>query len=125
VDEQPVERLQRALLDVLVGPVHRLLALEADRGLPAELAEARPGVAGIEPIGLEALERRSRDQVDGARQQDVTASELVLGARMAWVVGAIDDASLLAAVVGKALLEVEDADRLLPGGDQRHVLALA
>ena len=41
VDEEPVHRLQRALLDVLVGAVHRLVALEADDGLPAELSEPR------------------------------------------------------------------------------------
>jgi len=41
VDEEPVHRLQRTLLDVLVSAVHRLMALEADDGLPAELSEPR------------------------------------------------------------------------------------
>ena len=125
MDEQPVERLQRALLDVFVRAMHRLLALEADHGVPAELSETRAGVGGIESVRLEALERWPRDQVDRARQENVAARELVLRARMARVVGAVDEPGFLAAVVGKALFQVENPDRLLPGRDQRHVLALA
>jgi len=44
---------------------------------------------------------------------------------MARVVGAVDEARLLAAVIGNALFEVKDADRLLPRRHQRDLLALA
>jgi len=47
--------------------MHRLLALEADHGVPAELSETRAGVGRIESVRLEALERRARDQIDRAR----------------------------------------------------------
>ena len=107
-----------------MGAVHRLLALEADDGAPAELPEARPGVGGVEPIRLQAPERRPADQVDRAGQQDVATRELVLRAGMPRIVGAVDEPGLLAPVIGEASLEVQDAERLLPRTDQGDVLAL-
>src|SRR5262249_47358363 len=125
MDEQPVERLQRALLDVLVRAMYRLLTLEAHHGAPAELSESRPGVGGVGSVRVEAPGRGPRDQLAGARQQHVAARELIPRARMARVVRAVDEPGLLAAIVGKALFEVEDAERLLPRRDQRNVVALA
>src|SRR5206468_2133346 len=96
-----------------------------DHRPPAQLVKACSRLRGIEPVRLEALERGPRDQIDRTGEQDVAARELVGGAGMAWIVGAVDDASLLATVVGKPLLEMQDPDRLFPRRDERDVLALA
>src|SRR2546426_1049891 len=48
VQQQPVDRLERRLLDVLVRPVHRIPRLKADHGAPAALDKRAPGVRGIE-----------------------------------------------------------------------------
>ena len=44
---------------------------------------------------------------------------------MARIVGAVDDPRFLAAVVGKPLLDVKDAERLLPGCDEGDLLTFA
>src|SRR2546427_11600008 len=48
VQQQPVDRLERRLLDVLVRPGHRIPRLKADHGAPAALGKHASGVRGIE-----------------------------------------------------------------------------
>ena len=48
VQQQPVDRLESRLLDVLVRPVHRIPRLKADHGAPAALGKRASGVRGIE-----------------------------------------------------------------------------
>src|SRR5262249_57955307 len=84
------EGLHWALLKVLVGSMHRLLALEPDHPPPSELTEPRPGVRRIQPIRLEAAKRRPRDQVDSAREQHVAALKLIRGPGMARIICAVN-----------------------------------
>ena len=56
VDEQAVDDLERALLDVLVRPVDRVAGLEPDDGPPAALARTSARVSR----GRQAVVRRSR-----------------------------------------------------------------
>src|SRR3989442_8398953 len=71
---------------------------------------------------VDAVERLPRDKIHRPRQQDVTARELVLSTRMPRIAGAVDEPGFLAAVVREVLLDVEDAERLLPWRGEGDIL---
>jgi hypothetical protein len=119
VDEQPVDRLERDLRQVLVRAVDRVPGLEADHAAPAALGERRAGLGGVErelrELGLGPLEHRHlagevpvvlREQAGHARVRVVGRAEAALG--LALLVVLVD------------LLDVEhgeQAPRLVGQGD--------
>src|SRR3989475_11729030 len=70
MQQQPVDRLERRLLDVLVRPVHRIPRLKADHPAPAALDKRAPGVRGIEGQ-LGERRRRAPEQPDVSPDQEI------------------------------------------------------
>src|SRR5207253_2474913 len=124
VDEQALDQLERAFLDVLVRAVDGVPRLEADHRAPAALGESGARLGGIEAKLLEAGERRPRDQLDAPGEQHLAAPPQVGDAGMARVFGAVDQPRLLAAIPPVLLRELEEAERLPPRGGERDRAAL-
>ena len=124
MDEQSVQRLQRTLLDVLVRAVHRLLALEAHDGCPAECRKRARASAGSSRYASKPRSggRSIRSTLPASRTSPRVSWYCAPGCRGSSV--PYDEPGLLAPVIGEARLEVQDAERLLPRRDQRDVLAL-
>src|SRR5688500_13651943 len=121
VQEQPVDYLQGALLDVLVRAVHGVTGLETDHALPAFLREDLAQAARLVVVGRERLRVRVVHE-----QRYLTAQKHVLlavdggDARMLRARSAVDLAGLALLVAGVAVFDDhgrENASRLVGEGD--------
>ena len=74
MQQQALDGLERRLLDVLVGAVHRVPGLEPDHGAPAALGEGPAGVGGIE--------RKLGEGGHGATQQPHVAADQEVSLRI-------------------------------------------
>src|ERR687897_2213182 len=124
VQEQPVDYLQGALLDVLVRAVHGVTGLETDDTLPAFLREDLAQTARLVVVGRERLRVRVVHE-----QRYLAAEKYILQAVHggdAWMLrarSAVDLAGLALLVVGVAVFDDhgrENASRLV---GERDLLA--
>ena len=103
MQQQAVDGLQRALLDVLVGAVHGVAGLEADDRLPAALGEGGARLLRVAAVLEELGVLLALEQTDRAAEQ-----HLVLGvdggdAGVLLLVGAVDEARFVLLVVLEGL----------------------
>src|SRR5215204_315100 len=121
VEEQSVDYLEGALLDVLVRAVHGIAGLETDDSLPALLGEDLAQVTRLVVVGRERLRVRVvNEQCDLTAEKDVLLAVDGGDARMLIVRRAEDLAGLVLLVVGVAVLDDhgrEDAACTVGEGD--------
>jgi hypothetical protein len=117
MDEQTVDGLERALRQVLVGPVDRVPRLEADHPAPASLGEERARLGGI-LVQLGEARRRTLEDRDGTADVVVGLRVHPGNARMGVVPGEEAALGLAGLVVLVDLLDVEDGQR--PAGFVRE-----
>ena len=111
MDQQSVDDLERALLDVLVRPVDRVAGLEPDHGLPATLGELGPRLGRRQPVPREVVMRGERQHLEIARETVVARVVDGLHPRVFGLVGAIDGDGFLLLVALEGAAHPQHRDR--------------
>lgn len=123
MEEQAVDHLEGALLDVLVGAVHRISRLEADDGAPTALLECLPCLQGIKRERRELRRLPAVQQPHRASHVRLRPLVQLADPRVRLVGGAVHKFRLPALLVRVDLGDLEDAvDHIILLADQGHPL---
>jgi hypothetical protein len=123
VEQEAVDDLEGALLDVLVGAVHRVPGLEADDALPAPLPEGGPRLGRIQAVGPEIGVPGAVEHGHRAAHEGVPAPVERGHARMGLLGRPVDLLRLLLLLVREDVLDVKDGQHRPLPVPQRHIVS--